>query len=56
MFPGDTEGLQILEHACLIGSPTESELSQLGVIVEPTLVELMKRVAKLPKKNIHEMF
>jgi serine/threonine protein kinase len=56
MFPGDTEGLQILEHACLIGSPSESELDELAPLVEPTLLNLMKRIGKLPKKNLNEIF
>ena len=34
LFPGDTEGLQILEQACVIGSPTPDELIRLGELVE----------------------
>lgn len=56
MFPGDTEGLQILEHACLIGSPSEEELTELGDIVEPALVILMKRLGNLPKQNLNKVF
>lgn len=34
MFPGDSEGLQVLEHTCIIGSPSDAEMGELAKIIE----------------------
>ena len=34
LFPGDTEGLQILEQSCVLGTPTEEDFKKLGELVE----------------------
>jgi len=38
MFPGDSEGLQILEHACILGSPSKDEMHELQKLIEAPLL------------------
>lgn len=43
LFPGDAEGLQILEQAQIKGMPTHEELKQLEKICEQPVIQLLKR-------------
>lgn len=43
MFPGDAEGLQVLEMAQLRGLPTDEEFERLGKICEAPVLSLLKR-------------
>ena len=43
MFPGDAEGMQILEMAMLKGAPTEDEFARLGKLCEIPVLQLLKR-------------
>ena len=56
LFPGDTEGLQILEQACIIGTPTEEELRKLSEIVEERVLSIVKKATILPKMNLTLLF
>jgi serine/threonine protein kinase len=49
LFPGDTEGLQILEQACIIGTPSDEELRKLSEIVEERVLSIVKKATILPK-------
>lgn len=52
LFPGDTEGLQILEQTCVIGSPTEEDMTKLSKIVEPKIMTILKNVSTLPRLEL----
>lgn len=41
LFPGDSEGLQILEHICMIGFPSEREQEELKKIIDPKVLMLL---------------
>jgi serine/threonine protein kinase len=41
MFPGDAEGMQILEMAQLKGMPTEDEFTRLGKLCEIPVLQLL---------------
>jgi serine/threonine protein kinase len=43
LFPGDTEGLQLLEQISIIGSPTDSELHKLSAYVDENCIKILKR-------------
>jgi serine/threonine protein kinase len=43
MFPGDAEGMQILEMAMLKGVPNEDEFARLGKLCEIPVLQLLKR-------------
>jgi serine/threonine protein kinase len=42
-FPGDTEGLQLLEQISIIGSPTDREIGELGKICDHQVIKILKR-------------
>jgi serine/threonine protein kinase len=56
LFPGDTEGLQILEQACVIGSPSEDELSRLGELVEEKVISVVRKAASLTGIPFEKLF
>ena len=56
LFPGDTEGLQILEQACIIGTPSDEELRKLSEIVEERVLSIVKKATILPKMNLTLLF
>ena len=43
MFPGDAEGLQILEQAQIKGMPSAREMDELSRLVQEPVLQLMKR-------------
>lgn len=43
MFPGDSEGMQILEMAQLKGMPTEDEFARLNKLCEIPVLQLLQR-------------
>jgi serine/threonine protein kinase len=43
MFPGDSEGMQILEMAQLKGNPTEDEFARLSKLCELPVLQLLQR-------------
>jgi glycogen synthase kinase 3 beta len=43
MFPGDSEGLQILEMAQIKGMPTDDEFARLSKLCEIPVLQLLKR-------------
>ena len=56
LFPGDTEGLQILEQACIIGSPTEMDLAKLGEIIEERVLQIVRKASPLPPVDLGKLF
>jgi serine/threonine protein kinase len=56
LFPGDTEGLQILEQACVIGSPTERDLAKLSEIVEDRVLKIVKKASSLQPIDLRKLF
>jgi serine/threonine protein kinase len=43
MFPGDSEGMQILEMAQIKGNPTEDEFARLSKLCEIPVLQLLQR-------------
>ena len=43
LFPGDAEGLQILEQAQIKGMPSQREMAELEKICEAPVMQLLKR-------------
>lgn len=64
MFPGDAEGLQVLEMAQLRGLPTDEEFQRLAKICEAPVLTLLKRtedfgeidLSKLLKNNSKQQY
>ena len=56
LFPGDTEGLQILEQSCVLGSPTDSDFEKLTELVEPKVLNLLKKATMVPKLDLPKVF
>ena len=42
LFPGDAEGLQVLEQAQVKGNPTSQEMEELEIICEAPVMYLLK--------------
>ena len=59
MFPGDAEGLQIVEMQQILGCPSQDEMDYYEQhLIETNVNELFKRTCKLEKNqklNIHDM-
>lgn len=43
LFPGDSEGLQLLEQAQILGMPSDRELTKLSQMCEAPAIQLFKR-------------
>jgi serine/threonine protein kinase len=56
LFPGDTEGLQILEQSCILGTPSEDELRRLGQLVEDKVLAIVRKATVLPKMDLMLLF
>jgi glycogen synthase kinase 3 beta len=48
LFPGDSEGLQLLEQVAVIGFPTEEEMVKLGEVVPSESLDMLKQI-----QNVH---
>lgn len=44
MFPGETEGLQLLEMMCLLGIPAQDELEKMSRVIEMRTLAILQRV------------
>jgi serine/threonine protein kinase len=49
LFPGDTEGMQVVEFASVLGSPSTAEFKELGKVVDENLVTLLKKFGEFPR-------
>jgi serine/threonine protein kinase len=57
LFPGDTEGLQILEQCCIIGTPSDEDLAKLRAhYVDEKVITLLKRATTVPKLDLKQVF
>ena len=56
MFPGDSEGLQVLEHATLLGNPSSQEMDELSKLIEPSILLLFKRMGSIPRVDLMSIF
>lgn len=52
LFPGDTEGLQILEQICIVGSPSDEDMAKLAKICDETVMKVLKRATFLKRLDI----
>lgn len=43
LFPGESEGMQLLEHSLMRGKPSSEELERLEQICEKPVIELLSR-------------
>jgi len=43
LSPGDTEGLQILEQSCILGTPSDDELHRLSDMVEDRVLQIVRK-------------
>jgi serine/threonine protein kinase len=56
MFPGDSEGLQLLEHSSLLGTPSKEELGELSKLIEQSHLSLFTKIGNLPRVNLVNIF
>ncbi len=56
LFPGDTEGLQILEQCCVLGTPTDSDIQKLKLIVEDKVLSIFKKTQTQPELPLSYLF
>ena len=47
LFPGDTEGFQILEQIAILGNPTEVEYNFMEQMIGPVALDLVKKVQRV---------
>jgi hypothetical protein len=55
MFPGDSEGLQILEYCMIEGTPTSEDIQKLSTIVERPMIELLKRCGTVKRQEVSKL-
>ena len=55
LFPGDAEGLQILEQAQIKGMPSEREMRELSRICEAPVIQLLKRNQDFGRTDLAEI-
>lgn len=55
LFPGDAEGLQILEQAQIKGMPSEREMKELSRICEAPVIQLLKRNQDFGRTDLAEI-
>jgi hypothetical protein len=51
-FYDDSRGLQALQNTCIIGSPLDNEISEFSMIIKQLLLQLLKKVGKVPQLNL----
>lgn len=56
LFPGDSEGLQILEQSCILGTPTEEELGRLKELVQDRVLSIVRKATVLPRMDLRLLF
>ena len=56
LFPGDSEGLQILEQSCILGTPSQDEISRLSQIVDEKVLHIVKKQTPLQKMDLTLLF
>jgi len=49
LFPGDTEGLQVLEQSVILGTPAEEEFIKLSHFIDPSFLVLLRKCSGIPK-------
>jgi hypothetical protein len=52
LFPGKTEGSQLLEQIAILGRPTEAELRTMSKQMTPETIEVIMRVDDMPKRDL----
>eukprot|EP00347_Sterkiella_histriomuscorum_P004333 403360846 len=55
LFPGDTEGLQILEQSCILGKPTSEEMQKLAQIIDPKIMTVVQNLQDLPRLDLAKL-
>lgn len=56
LFPGDTEGLQILEQCCVLGTPKPEEIEKLKETVEERVLSIFKKTQQQEKIALNLLF
>lgn len=55
MFPGDSEGLQILEYCMILGSPSQTDLEHLSKIIDRNMINLISKCGTIKKQEISKL-
>lgn len=50
LFPGKTEGSQLIEQIAILGMPSEDELYEMSAEMTPDRVEMVLKIDNMPKK------
>ena len=52
LFPGDTEGMQLLEHACVLGTPTDEEMLKLKNVIDAKIYPILHNISQFPRPDM----
>jgi hypothetical protein len=52
LFPGDSEGLQIAEQSCILGTPSDADIKKMSKTVEMNCLYIFSRMPKQEKIDI----
>ena len=55
LFPGESEGMQLLEHSLIRGKPTSKEIERMSKLCEKPVIELLKKNQSIGLKKV-DMF
>lgn len=55
LFPGKTEGSQIIEQIAILGLPSEEELYNMSKQITQSTVDLIHKIDDIPRKDFRKI-
>lgn len=55
LFPGKTEGSQLIEQIAILGLPTRDELSRMSKQIDDSKIELVHKIDDIPRKDFKKI-
>jgi hypothetical protein len=51
LFPGKTEGSQLIEQIAILGLPTRDELQKMSKQIDQTKIDLVHKIDDIPRRD-----
>jgi DNA-directed RNA polymerase specialized sigma54-like protein len=55
LFPGKTEGSQLIEQCAILGLPTREQLMKMSSQIDDTKIELVQKLDDMPKRDFKKV-
>ena len=56
LFPGKTEGSQLLEQISILGLPSRDQMKQMSSQISEAQIDLVQKIDDIPKRDFKELF